>query len=465
MSRPSLPTILSLEEKIQLAENIIIEEYMRNNGNIFISWSGGKDSEVLKHIALRLFPHLKVVYSNTTNEMKEVLEHVKKFPETIVVFPEKSFKQVVKEKGFPLISKEVSQKVNEIKNTNGYRTRMLRYYGNNKGDSKLPETWRFLAEQDFDTSNQCCNILKKEPIKKWAKANGNLKPLIALMSGESRLRQQLALYGKEDGKKIYPFLRTGWDEEDIWAYAKKFNLRFAECYYDRIINGKLVKACSRSGCDSCDYGSPKDREIKFARSKAVSPKKFASMMKVENNGVTYEKAIKIGRKQIETTYLGLFGGIVTNIEFNQYTKSEVYKFKIISDVYECPCCGKKGAKSKYKYTDMDIITSFKDTPNPQNGKRRVIEAHYNYFTCKNCGMTLNNHLHMFDLRFNVTKRLIDYIYENLDTKTPLDIANETGVSIEDIFEIIIFNYSKAFADTKKNERVFIWFDEKNNLRK
>lgn len=463
MSKATLPTNLSLDVKIQLAENIIIEEYMRNNGNLFISWSGGKDSDILKHIALRLFPDLKVVYSNTTNEMQEVLLHVKKSPKTIVVFPDKNFKQVIKKEGFPLVSKEVSQKVNELKNTNGYRTRMLRYYGSKKGDSKLSKAWYFLADQEFDISSKCCEILKKAPLRKWAKQNGNPKPLIALMSGESRLRQQLALYGKEDSKKVYPFLRTGWGEEDIWAYAKRFNLRFAECYYDRIIDGKLIKACDRSGCDTCHYGSQKEREIKFARSKAVSPKKFESMMKVKNNGVTYSKAIEIAEKQIKNTYLGLFGGIVSNVEFNKYTNSEVYKFDILSSVYECGCCGKKGTKSKEKYTDMDIVTPFKDTPSPDTGRKRVIECHYNFFTCKECGMTLNNHLHMFDLRFNVTKRLIDYIYQNLDTKNEIEIASETGMELEDVFEIIDFNYAKAFKDAKKNSRDFIWFDEENKL--
>ncbi len=133
-----------LDYKIALIENRIIEEYMRHNGKIFISWSGGKDSQVLMHIALRLFPFLPVVYSNTTNEMKEILDHIKKYPNVITVFPNKNFKQVIKTEGFPLVSKEVSQKVHELKNTNGYKLRMLRAYGNNKGDSKLPDAWHFL---------------------------------------------------------------------------------------------------------------------------------------------------------------------------------------------------------------------------------------------------------------------------------------------------------------------------------
>lgn len=450
-----------LDYKIALIENRIIEEYMRHNGKIFISWSGGKDSQVLMHIALRLFPFLPVVYSNTTNEMKEILDHIKKYPNVITVFPNKNFKQVIKTEGFPLVSKEVSQKVHELKNTNGYKLRMLRAYGNNKGDSKLPDAWHFLAEQEFDISAKCCEILKKRPLQQWAKANGNPLPLIALMKDESRLRQQLALYGKEDDKKIYPFLRTGWTEKDIWDYAEKHNIRFAECYYDKIINGKLIKAVKRSGCDVCTYGGIKERETKFARSQAVSPKKFEVMMKQTNNGVMFKNAIKIADKQIKNIYLGLFGGIVRDIEFNKYTNSEGYIFDIVSDAYECPCCNKRGDKTKTKFTKCELITSFKDTPNPENGRKRVIECHHYFYTCNNCGMTLNNNLHLFDLKFKVTKRAIDYIYNNMKTKELYEIAEDIGMNYFDVIEIVDFDYAKAFKEAKEYNYPSIWFDNKN----
>lgn len=463
MSKPFVVTELTLDEKIALAENIIIEEYAKTGGNLFISWSGGKDSEVLKHIALRLFPHLPVVYSNTTNEMKEVLEHVKKFPDTIVVFPDKNFKQVIKTEGFPLISKEVSQKAWELKNINGYRTRMLRYYGDKKGNSKLPDTWHFLAEQEFDVSSKCCYELKKKPLDNWAKANGNPKPLIALMSGESRLRQQLALYGAEDGKKVYPFLRTEWNEDDIWEYARRNNIRFAECYYDRVVDGAELKACNRSGCGVCNFSDYEEREKKSAREKALNPKRYASLIKTKNNGVMYEKAIEIADKKISNTYLGLFGTTVKEVKFNKITNSEIYVVTPAIKPYNCPCCGKRGTKSKEEFLDCGLVESFNDTPNPNTGRKRVIEIQYSFFTCKECGMTLNNHLHMFDMRFRVTKRVIDYIYQNLGKKSELELADEIGMDYMDVCEIIEFNYSKAFKEAKENHRASVWFNEDNEL--
>lgn len=461
-SKPFFPFQYTLEYKISLAQNIIIEEYMRTNGNIFISWSGGKDSTVLMHIAKRLFPDIKVVFSDTTNEMKEIKKYIKQFPSVITVKPRMSFKKVVQTQGFPLVSKEISQKANELKHSNGIRTKLLRYYGDKKGNSVLPKKWRFLAEQQFDVTNKCCSILKKDPLQKWAKKNGNPKPLIALMSDESRLRQQLALYGNEDGKKVYPFLRTGWTEKDIWDYAKKYNIRFAECYYDKIINGVLIKALDRSGCEYCNFGVHLDKNDKFERSRALAPKKYENMMRLENNGVTFAAAINLIKNPIPER-LGLYGGVVRSLEINEKLNKEIYVFDIVSDVVECPCCSKKGIKTATK--SFGYYSSFIDTPNPITNRKRVIECHYDFWTCNKCGMTLNNHLHFFDMRFNVTKRLIDYIYENRNCKSELDISNETGLDIDTTCELIHHHYRNDILNAHNSNREFIWFDANNKLLK
>jgi hypothetical protein len=54
-----------LEDKIEAAKKIIKRYYDENNGNVFVSFSGGKDSTVLLHIARSVYPDIKGVYSNT----------------------------------------------------------------------------------------------------------------------------------------------------------------------------------------------------------------------------------------------------------------------------------------------------------------------------------------------------------------------------------------------------------------
>lgn len=369
------------------------------------------------------------------------------------------FKKVVQTFGFPLVSKEVSQKVNELKHTNGKKTRLLRYYGNHKGDSKLSNEWKFLAEQKFDVTHKCCQKLKKDPLEKWAKKNGGLKPIIALMKDESRLRQQLALYGDNNGKKIYPFLDNDWTEEDVWLYAELFNIRFAECYYDRIIDGQLIKKRTRTGCEYCMFGITLEKEDRFETSKILAPKRYENMMALENNGVTFKTAMNLVKYSERKEKLGLYGGVVSNIEL--INNKEVYTFDIISDVVSCPCCGKKGSKTATK--DYKYVSSFIDTPNPLTGNKRVIECHYYISTCKKCGMTLNNNLHLFDMKYNVTLRLIDYIFENLEKIGEEEIINKTGISADILFEMIDLSYNKIFKEAKEKNFPSVWFDSESQI--
>ena len=282
---------LTLEDKIKLAEDEIKKHYSLNNGNIFVSFSGGKDSTVLRHIALNLYPNLNVVFSDTTNELTEIYRYIKTFDNIIKVRPTMTFIDVIKKHGFPLVSKEVSQKVYELKNSQGEKTKNTRLYGDLKGNGKLSTKWQFLAEQQFNCTHKCCKILKKDPLDKWSKENG-MKALVGIMAGESALRNQLAKKQQEFyGEKIYPFLKTGWTEKDIWDYAKKFNIRFAECYYEQVVDGIVIPPKDRTGCEYCGFGITLEDKNRFERSKLINPKRYKKMMALENGGIKFSEAI------------------------------------------------------------------------------------------------------------------------------------------------------------------------------
>ena len=366
---------VDLSNKIKLSEEIIKKSYIENNGKIFISFSGGKDSTILRHIALRIFPDLKVVFSNTTNELREVIKYVKTFPNIITVKPKIGFEEVIKKHGFPLVSKEVSQKVNDLKRINTPRTRNTRMYGDEKGNGRLSTKWRFLAEEKFDVTPKCCNILKKDPLEKWAKENGGLKPIIALMSDESSLRKQLSLYGNSN-KKIYPFLTTGWTEEDIWEYAKEFNIRFAECYYDKYINGKFIPKRSRTGCEYCGFGIHLESQNRFERSQLENPKKYERMMNLENNGVTFKTAIDKVKSVKDTPIkpeLDIYGGELLKKDEKSNPKIVSYEWKHNCNLKRCPHCNSKNIKRGYDY-----IMNFFDSPFKDGRKRNIYVYNNDY---------------------------------------------------------------------------------------
>lgn len=105
-----------------------IFEYVMHFGvnNCYISFSGGKDSTVLLDIARQEFPELKAVFVNTGLEYPEIVQFVKTFDNVEIIRPDKSFKQVLTEYGYPLVNKGVARAVCYTKNylNNNCKTKM-----------------------------------------------------------------------------------------------------------------------------------------------------------------------------------------------------------------------------------------------------------------------------------------------------------------------------------------------------
>lgn len=102
---------LPLERKIQITQTRIIEWYQHYDGKVCISFSGGKDSTVLLHIARRLYPGIPAVFSNTGLEYSSIQRFVKTWDNVDIVVPKMRFDEVVSTYGYPLIGKEVAEAI------------------------------------------------------------------------------------------------------------------------------------------------------------------------------------------------------------------------------------------------------------------------------------------------------------------------------------------------------------------
>lgn len=102
---------LPLERKIQISQTRIIEWYKHYNGNVVVSFSGGKDSTVLLHLVRRIFPDVKAVFSNTGLEYPEIQKHVMSIENVDIVRPTMRFDEVISTYGYPLIGKEVAEAI------------------------------------------------------------------------------------------------------------------------------------------------------------------------------------------------------------------------------------------------------------------------------------------------------------------------------------------------------------------
>ena len=85
----------------------------------YISFSGGKDSTVLMDLVRRVFPDTPAVFIDTGLEYPEVRKFAMAQPNVTVVKPELTFRQVIEKYGYPLVSKEVAQKIWDARRTPG----------------------------------------------------------------------------------------------------------------------------------------------------------------------------------------------------------------------------------------------------------------------------------------------------------------------------------------------------------
>ena len=102
---------LPLNRKIQITQTRIIAWYKHYSGNVCVSFSGGKDSTVLMHIARTMYPDIPAVFSNTGLEYGAVQRFVRTWDNVNIVAPKMRFDQVISTYGYPLISKEVAEAI------------------------------------------------------------------------------------------------------------------------------------------------------------------------------------------------------------------------------------------------------------------------------------------------------------------------------------------------------------------
>lgn len=106
MQRRALP----LRAKVLMTQNRIREWYQHFNGDVYVSFSGGKDSTVLAHLVHDLYPEVPLVFSNTGLEYPEIQSFARKMGAEFIR-PKMQFSEVISRYGYPIISKEVSEAI------------------------------------------------------------------------------------------------------------------------------------------------------------------------------------------------------------------------------------------------------------------------------------------------------------------------------------------------------------------
>ena len=278
-----------LNIKIEKTKLRIREWYEYYNGEVYISFSGGKDSTVLLDIVRSIYPNVEAVFSNTGLEFPEVVNFVKAVDNVTIIKPEMSFRKVINEKGYPIVSKSVSncvrlarKNIEDGKDT--LRVRQIR--GLEKGSKFNKKKWEFLLDAPFKISDECCNELKKKPFKRYEKETGK-KPMMATMAAEGGVRKEAYLKtgcNAFNSGKSQPM--GFWTEQDVLEYIFTRKLPIASVYGDIVeevdmLGNKTYRTTGeqRTGCMFCMFGCHLEKHPnRFERLKYTHPTQYRYCM-------------------------------------------------------------------------------------------------------------------------------------------------------------------------------------------
>lgn len=302
-------------------------------GAVYVSFSGGKDSTVLKHIVDSMYDDVPALFVNTGLEYPEIQAFVKRVqrgefecfnPDVEILRPEMRFDEVIKDFGYPVISKEVSNTISGAKNSirkGVYSHRLCKLgvkrheYGGLYDAGKYDydrtleksmyrqDKWRWLVDADFELSSYCCDVMKKRPSKQYEKRTGRIA-FIGTMAWESQNRRTAWLMhgcNAFEGKRPTSQPLSFWTEQDILHYIKKYDVPYCPVYgdiqvkrtvdNDRVVEGQInlidylqcyepedqleTSGCDRTGCIFCMFGCHLEKEPnRFQRLKQTHPRQY-----------------------------------------------------------------------------------------------------------------------------------------------------------------------------------------------
>lgn len=306
---------LPLNDKIQLSVAKILQTINITNGNIYVAYSGGKDSGIILDLVAHTWSITKhkdeplyVGFANTGMEYKGMVDFVKSFVKTtgekygievklVITQPKKTFKKVLEEEGYPVASKWTAEYIRRARaqiteaglsmqdvltRADGSRESykwLIRHgltqttavaivggFESNDGWKRskkftIAKRWLPLVWAPFKVSNKCCAFLKKQPQHELEKLGRS--SVTGLMAEESQLREhQYMTHGcvnviANGQVKAQPM--GFWTFQDVCEYYYKFpEIPLFSAYGKAVKNEDgtygLDGKTLRTGCKLCLFG-------------------------------------------------------------------------------------------------------------------------------------------------------------------------------------------------------------------
>ena len=283
----------------KLRKDETCDPFDAERGQVYVSFSGGKDSTVLLHIARQLYFDIEAVFVDTGLEYPEIRQFVKTFDNVTILRPQMRFDETIRLYGYPLLSKGISHKIQSAKAGKHWALKYINGVATKSDGAKsffTVEKYKPLLNADFNVSNKCCDVMKKTPLKSYSRATGK-KPITAqtVIESEQRLARWLQK-GCNAFDSEHPISNpmSFWTEQDVLQYIKRYNISICSVYGDVVYendseqlrlgdlgvdgldNERLTTTgCDRTGCIFCGFGCHLEKEpSRFQRLKVTHPKQY-----------------------------------------------------------------------------------------------------------------------------------------------------------------------------------------------
>jgi 3'-phosphoadenosine 5'-phosphosulfate sulfotransferase (PAPS reductase)/FAD synthetase len=293
--------------KVNITISKILEALRYTDFNMFVTFSGGKDSEVLLDLVASVWSMTKdihndkkltVIFANTSNEFFGMESFVKRY----CLFIEKKhgisidlriakgdeiYRDVVLSVGYPVVSKSVARKISDVRRdikkynldfnkiqkhilfdknrpksdfiesaeycrSCGFKDGAVLYLTGVKSDNsfaisyRIPKQWFPLIQAPFDISDKCCERLKKAPMRAIENEISG-SPFIGEMASDSQGRQdgylKTGCNAFYDNKKAKSKPMGFWLEQDVLRYINENELPFAPVYGELRAETNCVGEC------------------------------------------------------------------------------------------------------------------------------------------------------------------------------------------------------------------------------
>ena len=252
---------LPLDIKVEKSKARIREWYDHWDGLVYVAFSGGKDSTVLKHLVDSIYSDVPAVYINTGLDLPEVRSFALRQKNAVRIDPRLRFAEIVRNYGFPVVSKEQAQYIYEFRRSKSESFKRYRWDGvGARKSGKIAERWKFLVNAPFPVSHMCCHYLKKEPAVRYEREKER-HPYVGLLAEESPLRQYRWI---REGCNAFQAKRptsaplSFWTEQDILRYIRENGIEISSAYgrIEADSSGRLFcTGRSRTGCALCAFGA------------------------------------------------------------------------------------------------------------------------------------------------------------------------------------------------------------------